>query len=185
MQNYNLVLKRKEGSPILYISDSKSNITYSEKISVNIDGTVFEIPAIKGNNMRGHTRDHIVGKLINKNINDIKDYLMEFLYFYRNGSLPVKTNNSNRVCLQDMIDLKEKDVFYKYFGAMVTFMPNVKSDLSVHTLFPVILKEDDSKKEKMESICNNFGIKYVYSSELRRQRHEVTDLDITYPLTDF
>ncbi|MEM3859534.1 MAG: hypothetical protein QW478_09040 [Candidatus Micrarchaeaceae archaeon] len=140
MVKVKVVLKRRQNSPIIYLSDENQ----IEKIGMTVNGNFYPIPAIKGSHFRGRFRRWFAKKILQSNLLQIKqekDYherfaiLTALLY---SGSIVKGMAIRDDNMLKAVKDLEAVDKFGKYFGYMITGLANKRSDLSIGFAVPAI-----------------------------------------------
>ncbi len=149
MREFNVVFRRKEGSPIAYFSAVETDIPTVEKIGYEINGQIIPIPVVKGSHTRGKFRRWFAKQVILQNKHQIekeKDFskriaVLTALMF--SGSLTdgFKFAEENTFVIQKK--LTEEEIFGKYFGYMITGLDNKRSSLLLGHLIPAIKDFND------------------------------------------
>lgn len=140
------VIKRREDSPIIYLSNSGI-----EKINMVVDGKSYPIPVVKGSHFRGRFRRWLAKKILQENIEQIKkekDFSQRFAVLtalFYSGSIVNGIEIRDNNMLKAIRDLEVADKFGKYFGYMITGLANRRSDLSIGFAVPIIEGVNDDK----------------------------------------
>ncbi|GAB6075253.1 RAMP superfamily CRISPR-associated protein [Desulfurobacterium crinifex] len=183
MKQYRVLIRRKEGSPILYTSRTEGNLTLVEKEPMNIRDKIFEVPVIKGSHFRGRLRRFIGKAVFEKKAEKISKlkgrekqsaFTTAILLYFGGSALATDINDGYEV-YQELLQI---DPFYRYFGYMIPDIPNTRSALSVGFALPVIEGVTADK-----SLIEDFSLKAVSPDEVRIEPVEIagTKFFITKP----
>jgi CRISPR/Cas system CMR subunit Cmr6 (Cas7 group RAMP superfamily) len=173
MKQYRVLIRRKEGSPILYTSRTERNLTLVEKEPMNIGNKIFDVPVIKGSHFRGRLRRFIGRAVFEKKaekISKLKErekqsaFTTAILLYFGGSALATDVNDGYKV-YQELLQV---DPFYRYFGYMIPDIPNTRSALSVGFALPVIEGVTADK-----SLIEDFSLKAVRSDEVRIELVEI------------
>jgi hypothetical protein len=192
MKTYTVLLKRRKGSPISYISGvvpptSKQNYTAVEKEDLYVGDKVVPVPIVKGSHFRGRLRQFLAEKVLEAKAEFIEGLpekkkqkifkTVTLCYFVGNIQ-----ENENAGSFEVVGELVKADAFFKYFGYMVANLPSYRSLMSMGFAVPAI---EGVTIEK--SLAETFNLAHVKPSSIEVHRVEIVggvSVYVPVPLVD-